>query len=185
MAQLWLLLASLVYCSVGGALGCNPTGNQVSEGFDNQKIENSPRLLFDNFTLPEDEASMKKCGSVEGAVRCAKVHINFSVFSQDKIALTDEEDMFIRTKVEESLDGTNKTFHYVHTDGEMEAILSLTTSSGYPQLHGYMVDVPKHNGTMHGIVIRIMSCGQDCHVFLSENVSFHLILRKEIVVLIS
>ena len=161
-----------------GCMGGKLAENRTDEGFDNNSID-EPRGLLENITKPEDQASMEKCAIMADGGLCYRVDVNFSVLDQD-IGMTllknsDQTSMLYNcTKVEESEDGTNKTFHYIFMDGQSNAVLSLTTSSEYPQLNGGAIEFSySSDGNISGQVMGIKNCGQDCHVMYFKRVSFY------------
>ena len=176
---MWLLVSALTCWSVGGALCGKLTESHHHERVDNPKdSDETPenpraRVLFE--LLPDhDTESMKKCAIMEDSGLCFKIAVDFSVLDLDsRIGLLETTTLFNRTKVEVNDDGTNKTFHYIGMDDGSNAVFSLTTSSGYPKLNGYMSDNYGHSeGNITGLVLKIVNCGRDCHVIYDKRVSF-------------
>ena len=173
MTRMWLLVAALTCWSVGGALCGKLAESHHHERVDNPKDSDetpeNPRVLFE--LLPDhDTESLKECAIMEDSGLCFKVAVDFSVLDRNsRIGIIETTTLFNRTKVEVNDDGTNKTFHYIGMDDGSNAVFSLTTSSGYPQLNGYAT---YSEGNITGDVWKIVNCGQDCHVIYDERVSF-------------
>ena len=122
------------------------------------QVIGGPAKLFK--LLPQDSTDgIRECAHMKEDIdSCIKIDIDFGVLKQsDEVVMAEDGFVFKRKTLDES--GKSQSFSYEGEDFSF-AVLTYTTTSGYPHLNGRI------HYTQNGVSYMIDNCGKNCHVLI-------------------